>query len=318
MSKTYEKINYRVRPAKSIERKMLCDSFRLLNEFENIGNYRYIGFGSTYFSDFYLFHKQLNINNMISIEQNDTENDKKRFEFNRPFSCVTIKFGIAGDILPTLKWDNNRTILWLDYDSPLSLPVLTDISHFISSAITGSVIIITVKANIRNKQKKEKEIDTLKDLLECDDKIPFEITNEDFRGRWGTANIFRKIIINEIEDILTSRNGVHSSEDKLIFKQLYNFNYADGTEMLTVGGILFDEGSKQNFDNCDFDSLEFIKGSDEPYKINVPKLTIREIKYLEQLLPNELNTKAPFIPSKDRDNYSKLYRYFPVYTESEL
>src|SRR6266851_4701805 len=39
-----------MRPAKSIERKMLAESFRRLHPFQRINEYRYIGFGSIYIS----------------------------------------------------------------------------------------------------------------------------------------------------------------------------------------------------------------------------------------------------------------------------
>jgi hypothetical protein len=55
MSSSYRKINYTLRPAKNIERKMLCEAFHKLHPFGKVQNYRYIGFGSTYFSDFILF-----------------------------------------------------------------------------------------------------------------------------------------------------------------------------------------------------------------------------------------------------------------------
>src|SRR5688572_20955159 len=98
MAGSYERINYGLRPAKSIERKMLCEAFRRLSEFGSVESYVYIGFGSTYFSDFNLFHKQLGIRNMISLEKD--KNNKARFEFNRPFKCITIEYGHSNEILP--------------------------------------------------------------------------------------------------------------------------------------------------------------------------------------------------------------------------
>ena len=94
MTGSYEKINYALRPAKSIERKMLCEVFRRLTPLGKLESYRYIGFGSTYFTDFILFHKSLGINSMISIEKD--EGNKDRFNFNLPFRCINLKFGSSG------------------------------------------------------------------------------------------------------------------------------------------------------------------------------------------------------------------------------
>ncbi|RMG75351.1 MAG: hypothetical protein D6711_06830, partial [Chloroflexi bacterium] len=64
MPSSSRKINYGLRPAKHIERKMLIEIFRRLSEFGSVESYRYIGFGALYFNDFYQFHKYLGIQNM--------------------------------------------------------------------------------------------------------------------------------------------------------------------------------------------------------------------------------------------------------------
>lgn len=84
-------VNFSLRPAKSIECKMLCEAFRQLSIFSDVEAYRYIGFGSKYFSDFTLIHKTLGIKDMISIERN--VQNRARFEFNRPFDCIRLMFG---------------------------------------------------------------------------------------------------------------------------------------------------------------------------------------------------------------------------------
>ncbi|HYX17747.1 MAG TPA: O-methyltransferase, partial [Nostoc sp.] len=55
------------------------DSLRCLSPFGEVAAYRYVGFGSTYFSDFILFHKSLHIEDMISIEKDKYA--KTRFEY---------------------------------------------------------------------------------------------------------------------------------------------------------------------------------------------------------------------------------------------
>src|SRR5579859_8198866 len=136
MPLSYRQVNYRLRPAKSVQRKMLCEAFHRLSEFGSLDSYRYIGFPATFFSDFVLFHRALGIHNMVGIESEQVE--KKRFEFNLPFRCIKMRYGHSNAILPTLDWDI-RTILWLDYDEPLSMGVLTDVAFFFAEAPAGSV-----------------------------------------------------------------------------------------------------------------------------------------------------------------------------------
>jgi len=62
------KVNYVLRPAKNVERKMLCEAFQRLTNFASLREYRYIGFGSIFFSDFTLFHRNLGISDLIDID----------------------------------------------------------------------------------------------------------------------------------------------------------------------------------------------------------------------------------------------------------
>ena len=69
MAASYRKIDYRVRPAKAVERKMFVEILRKLSEFGRLEGYRYVGLGSLYFSDFKLFHRVLGFDSMISTSQ---------------------------------------------------------------------------------------------------------------------------------------------------------------------------------------------------------------------------------------------------------
>lgn len=318
MIKSYDKINYSIRPAKCIERKMLCEVFRMLSPFGEVKKYRYVGFGSPFFTDFYFFHKNLGITNMISIEKN--EEDRKRFEFNNPFSCIEIRYGNSKDILPSLKWDI-RTILWLDYDSTLTNNTLDDIKFSFSSAEVGSVIFMTVDGMVRDdhneKIAKGERLQQLKSNV-GKLKVPRDISEDFNLHGWETAKTFKKIIDNEIEETISFRNGGRSQGNKLIYKQLFNFNYDDGTRMLTTGGLLCDEGTLANFEQCDLSKLTFISESDEPYLIEAPKLTLREIKALDQYLPSRYHESPSFIPDEQKKMYEKIYNYFPHFSETEL
>lgn len=325
MSSTYERVNYRLRPAKHIERKMLVEAFRNLSEFGMLSSYRYIGFGSIYFSDFSLIHKALGITNMISIEKD--ANVSERFLFNRPFNCIDIQFGYSTGILEKLSWDQ-RTILWLDYDGTLKPEVFTDIQFFITRAPAGSVIVITVNAKPPSLNSGlspdeiipalAKTVDDLKKRL-GENKVPPDITGRDLR-KWGTAKVYRRIITNQIEEAVSIRNGTRVVGNKLLYKQLFNFHYADGTKMLTVGGIIYDEGQQGTLEKCMFDRLEFVRSDDSLSKIDVPKLTYRELSHLDKQLPIEdLSTlHAPGIPEEDCEKYSRVYRFFPTFAETEL
>jgi len=312
MPKSYESVNYALRPAKNIERKMFCDAFRRLAEFGSVDSYRYIGFGSTFFSDFSLFHKSLKITNNMSIER-EVE-DKERFEFNLPYSCIELKFGESNEILPTLPW-NVRTIIWLDYDSPLSQSILTDVATVCANAFPGSVLVVTVDAE---PDKLGSRVELLKKRV-GEQKLP-EGLSEAKLGGWDTANVSRRIIMNEIDATISDRNGVRQPGTKFVYKQLFNFHYADGAKMLTVGVLLYDEGQTDLVAKCGFEHLDFVKTGEEAYNIEVPSLTLKEIRHIDKQLPCEdlSQLDAPSIPPRDLERYAQIYRYFPTFVDAEI
>jgi len=313
---SYESINYTLRPAKHIERKMMLDVFRSLGTFDSVAAYRYIGFGSIYFSDFYLVHKHLGITDMISIEKDS--NNEKRFSFNRPFSCISIQFGNSVDVLPTLAWDR-RTIIWLDYDGTLDKDVLADIRCVCSNLAMGSMLIITVNAEPESKDNQTRAVELLKKRI-GENNVPSDITDSELR-KWGTAQTYRRIIHNQIQESVSDRNGVLNPGNKVIYQQLFNFNYADGMKMVTVGGVFYDEGqiSLMSVESL-VSAFPFIRRDEFAYQIRVPNLTYREIRHLDRLLPSEGSQVEVEIgiPEDDLRHYSETYRYFPNFVDIDI
>lgn len=326
MPGTYETINYSLRPAKAIERKMLAEALRKLTPFGPLTSYRYVGFGSPYFSDFILFHKALGLSDMISIEHDEDKSD--RFTFNRPYRCIELRFGESGQVLPELEW-KKKTILWLDYDGKLSADMLRDIAYFCVNAASGSVLIVTVNAqpdsgyaSARNyaRRQEEKRLKLLSDRV-GKTKIP-PGTSGRHLVEWQFAVICHRIMLNEIEEALTAANAGRAAEKKMAFQQLFNFHYADNAKMLTTGGILYEQSQAAQLDECAFErDLSFIRTGNTEFLIEVPKLTYRELRRLDQQLPIADDAKLATqlaIPQTQLDSYRRLYRYFPTFAEAEL
>lgn len=310
MPESWRKVNYDLRPAKNIERKMLLDAFRCLTIFGKLNSYRYVGFGSVFFSDFKLFHRSLGMTQMISIEDTKKRNEQ-RFNFNRPYSCVKMEFGNSRDVLPKLSW-SQRTILWLDYDKKTGLDPdhLADVGYFCASAVPGSVLVVTVDA--REGDPPDERLDSLVKRLA--EKVPIDVKNKDLVG-WGTARVYRRIIDNEIHKTLYERNAALGHEEQVRYKQLFNFEYEDSTKMLSSGGLLYERRQEPLLKECDFKSLRFIRSGMKPYQIVVPNLTVNEIRHLDRNLPYRQGCPISMI---DARRYSELYRYFPAFVEAEL
>jgi hypothetical protein len=301
---------------------MLVEAFRKLAVFGDIESYRYVGFGSAYFSDFILVHKTLGISNMISIERDEA--NEERFQFNRPFNCIRIEFGSSSDVLPRLRWDV-RTILWLDYDGKLDRDTLTDIKYACSSAPPGSMLIVTVNAHperangLSPSEIASRRLERLQENIGAE-KIPGDVDGKALKG-WGEAEVLRRIIENEVLQTLSERNGGRDTGNKIKYRQLFNFHYADGPRMLTTGGLLYDEGHENIVNGGGFNQLKFAVLSDsDPYLIEVPNLTYREIQHLDAQLPvtDHTDLQAKSIPEKDLERYARIYRYFPNFAEADM
>jgi len=325
-------IDYRLRLAKSIERRMMCTAFQKLAVLMPLSKYKYVGFGAYYFSDFYLFHKELGINKMLSIEKGHTKELKARFEFNKPFECIEIAFQECSHVLNKITWESSK-IMWLDYTTTLTGAILSDLSTVLRNCKSGTVLNFSVKADpsdfdplATKRQGSLKRLDVLKEVVGSKS-VPSSITNNQINQK-NLSIVFTKIVKQLIERILTERN---LTEKDFEFKQLFNFKYNDGTPMFTFGGIIYKAGKhKAQIDKINFTELPFINDKEESFNILVPNLTIREIKFLESVMPKGINNrggikdvkklfnKNPMIPAKDILKFSKIYQYFPVFSETRV
>lgn len=326
MSTSYRKINYSIRPAKCIERKMLSHSFRRLSTFSKLSEYRYVGFGSTFFSDFALFHKNLGIHKMISIEEN--VGDQLRFMFNCPYSCIEMKFAHSNEVLPTLEWEE-PTILWLDYDGKLDESVFEDIQTFCQNAVSGSMIIISVNAHPAELPKEISNIAEFRyeELVSRinEGRIPVGIKGKNLSKK-NIPFVYREIINNGILDFINKKNGGLSSNEELNYSQLFNFMYEDGVQMLTIGGLIYANKDNVKYEQANFLETEFIRQNEDIFNIDVPSLTIKEINLLNSFLPSKINFETGrsrgrtlrFLPPGDVKKFASIYRYFPTFAETNF
>lgn len=329
MAGSYRDINYSLRPAKAVERKMLCDTIRRLHPFGKIESYCYVGFGSLYFSDFHLFHRALGLHKMLSIEKDAYA--KESFEFNKPYRCVDLDCRPSSQVLPQLNWDS-KAVVWLDYDGKLNETVLSDVHTVCAKASSGTLLLTSVNAqpppdpdeSTRQAYAAETGLPYTLDAYRLRElskaigsKLPPEVQGKDLRGK-GLASMSKRTIGNAIQDALAARNATTPAEHKFQYRQILYFLYSDGALMMTVGGLLFEASDQPRFDACSFSELAFSREADEPYAIKVPCLTLKEISYLNVQLPKTAITelKLPGVGPSDISQYAEIYRYFPTFTEA--
>ncbi len=329
MAGNHREINYSLRPAKAVERKMICETLRRLYPFGEIDTYRYIGFGSIYFADFQLFHRSLGMDVMLSIEKDSYA--QECLEFNKPYKCVRLDCRPASEVLPEVDW-RAKSIVWLDYNSKLDRTVLSDIGSVCAKACSGSVLVVTVNVHVERDPDEATRHDysaqtgleftldgyRLYELRKrVSDRLPPEVKGSDLRGK-GLAALSRNVMNSKVQEALSSRNSVAPTDKKLVHRQIFNFHYSDGTPMLTVGWVFFEAAEEHKFDVCAFCGLSFVRSGEEPFAIRIPCLTIKEMRHLNAQLP-QVGVPAvtlPGVPPSDIERYAEIYRYFPTFAEA--
>jgi len=323
-----EVIDYSIRPAKNIERKMICEALSRLSIISPLREYQYVGFGSTYFVDFSLFHKYLGIQKLFSIEGDDAA--ETRVRFNSPYSCIDILIGKSTDKLPEIPWEKRRSILWLDYTSSLSGYMFSDMATFFNRAVSGSVFLISINVEVKDEAGATTTDARIKSKLNRDSDVKNRIRRNTFElnlKKNDYYSLMRNVILQEIETILESRNRIEQMS-KFKFNQIFNFLYHDGQAMLTIGGIVYNDSDEQKINSMNFKNLEFVKELEESFEIKVPHLTNREIQVIDKFLPDfhsDPDIKAQafsalkgIVSESAIEKYADVYRYFPIYKEIAL
>lgn len=307
------KINYSLRPSKSIERKMIVEVLKEVCTPSEAAHYKYVGFGASFFTDFKIVHKVLGIDEMDSIEGDDSENNQIRCKFNKPFSCVNIVFGESNEKLTKLKWDK-KAIVWLDYDKALTSKMLEDVEFCITNLKPGSFLIVTIRRDF--------EQDTLEDFeKEFGDDVPAGTKLLDITDPDSSYKISRLMIKNRIDSVLANLYSTEEDAEKIVYQQLFNYGYNDGARMLTFGGIVFKNSQRPVVDGYRFNSYDFVKKGEEYCNLTFPIITNKEYHTLNEFLPfttkaDFLNIEAlKFIPTVHRKNYYDVYKFYPSYIE---
>lgn len=313
---SYNIFNYGHRPAKSIERKLFVE---LLKEIYGVNpgkDYTYIGMGSIFFIDFKLLHKELGIENLINIEQNIE--DQERFKFNRPFSCIKLKWGKSNDVLPVEDWKGKK-ILWLDYETSLREYMFEDLETTFNNANSGSFYFISLNSKLdryTTNNGKHKLEDFKRDF---EDYIPDGI-NKDHLTRNYSTKLIHRMINSTIMSILDQRNAALNENEKLEFHQLLFLKYQDGAPMMSIGGLLLSKSDYQNFFDKNFDKLSYVRTGTDPLDLISPVVTSQELDLMNNFLPRSQKNflklkKIAFIPEPERIKYQSTYRYYPNYVK---
>lgn len=301
-------LNYEIRPCKFAERRLLLSSlYQIVISLKK--EYQYIGFGGVAFTDFKLFHKELNIDTMYSIEGGSIP--LKRLEFNKPYSCINILYGLSTQELLSLDL-TKPSIVWLDYDGVLSMSVFEDIKILFDSLPHGSVYIVSC-----NRQLRDEEDNTLTNSgLEERFKglVPYDI-EENCCADSKAPSTIKKMLSSYCHKVIEERNRLYKTNLK--FVPLYNIKYQEnrGARMYTFGGVILEN-------DYDEQSLCRFPDAEDPLDIVIPNFTRKEALYIDQILNDnekEQEVVAEGIATEnDMYNYKKFYKFMPNFYDVRL
>ena len=104
---------YHLRPNKAVDRFILLEVIRRLEQFEDLADYTYYGLGGPYLEDFRVLYEASDDVGMVSVESN--ESIFKRQEFHRPCSTIQLTNVDLFQFIDLYEHDDQKSIFWLDY-----------------------------------------------------------------------------------------------------------------------------------------------------------------------------------------------------------
>lgn len=310
--RSFESINYMLRPNKNVERKLIASTLTKLSEEFPISKYRYVGFGSMWFTDFILMHKVVGIDDMVTIESQKSRS--KRVDFNKPFACIKVRMESAATALGAVI-DDKPALVWLDYDGGLKDAMTGDLETAIGAMVSGSMILVSVNAMV-DQLRGHKDGDGI-DIAEAD--YLADICEDN--GLRAEANRLTRndfpLLVSEILHA-TLKSAVLKLRPGCEYVPVWTFGYADDAEMITVGGMVADATDQAKLAECAAAGMPY-SSPVAMFRIELPTLTDKEKRALDKLLPSATALdykKLDFeLRPTEVEAYQRFYLQYPIFNE---
>jgi hypothetical protein len=257
-----------------------------------------------------MLHRYFGITRMVSVEF--SQKIRKRVHFNRPFGSIDLLIDEIGNVIPDLSKDRKH-LLWLDYDSRLLAYHLRDIAQAATHLSPGSLLLITMDVEPPGDKLSKPAAWKQYFLREAGDYLSPQLPISDFAQSKLTA-VVGKVLSNCIESVVKARKDIK-------WLPLFCFSYADGHEMLTVGGMIVAPDDERRIQSSGiYDAVYYRSDFAKPFRIRVPNLTKKERVLLDAEIPKAVNwaPEAFELSPKDVEAYQQIYRFMPVYAELYL
>jgi hypothetical protein len=312
---SFDVVNFSLRANKAIQRSLVFESVRILQNYLVMDRLVYVGLGSIWFTDFQMAHKSLAIEDLISIEADPI--GYRRAEYNLPFRTSKVLEGTSTDVLPTVIGDralvNRPWFVWLDYTCGLEEMVVEDIRLVVENVPQNSVFVVTFNAKGRDLGRPVDRPQRIRTLLGS--VVPDDLSREDCDEDGGKLSATLAALTNKFMISVAaacSRPGG--------FIPAFSLCYTDTTPMVTVGGVLPAKGAvaatEEAISRPDWPGID-----DLP--IIIPPLTVKEVAALQTQLPRsrggitrKMVRKLGFdLKDEHIRCFQKYYKYYPTYAQ---
>ena len=268
---------YHLRPNKAIDRFMLIETIRRLENIADLSKYTYYSLGGPYLEDFRLLYENCPKIAMTSVEaDHETYMRQKQHRPCRHLKLVEAPFK---SFLAQYESRNRLSIFWLDYVE-LSYSAMDDFMQLLTKVASGSVIKITLRAeppdySDPNREREEEKRARFRSEFEA--LLP-RADSEPARDFEDFAYLVQEMVQVASQKALPSLGG-------LVFQPLSSFCYADGVGIFTLTGIVCSRDDRKRF-RSSFCSWEYKNLTwRRPMRIDVPVLSTKERLYLQRHLP---------------------------------
>lgn len=313
---SFDSINYSTRPSKSVQRSLVFHGLKRLSTIIDLEKAVYVGLGSIWFSDFVQAHKILNINDMVSMENNEI--GYKRAVFNKPYKTVKVLEGESLDKLPDVfsikkSYSSRPWVIWLDYDTHLIERIVDEMRWVLANAPQNSIVLFTFSAHAvkQNYGSISDRPQRLRNLLEG-------FVRDDLSDKECGKDSLPLTLSNLVASYLMTKTLDEARPGGFI--EAFRIPYHDSSSMVTVGGVLPENEqtatkirkiiSKSNWEGIVDDIIQ------------IPPMTFREISCLQSMLPSKTNLCRKKILSAGFDlndeqieSFQKYYKYYPNIAE---
>jgi len=324
-----ETIPYQLRQNKAIDRYAFIELLSKIDKYQDVSQYKYIGFGGHSLEDFKSIHTRFNIQNMTSIELD--EEVYKRQKFNQPHNCIDCVLISSGEFIETFDFNGEKQIIiWLDYTKPSQLRnQIEELQATLDRLRPFDIVKITLNANaasyVPRKEGENPEEIQKKRFEDLRDKLGDLFPLGNVNSTMMTAKMFPTVLNLIIE---YSANLAMRGQNGVCFQPLTSFSYSDGQTMLTVTGIVLDESLideffiKTNIKEWSLSNTDW----KEPRRIDIPNLTLKERLHIDALLPNSdvkfIQDNLGFMFDKKEkislemiETYMTFYRQSPYFSK---